>query len=132
MKPSLRSLDSSLTVNIISRLFIEDLANAKRPPILRSRLSLTYIYWIKVAIGLILGFIVASTRIPLLLGLSIAIFIYIALHYVLKWRIGEDRLEDMGGERKLVMEGIGSFFLAYIFASILFYTLLYPTQILYY
>lgn len=59
------------------------------------------------------------------MGLSIAIFVYIALHYLLKRRIGEN-LEDIGGERKLAMEGVGSFFLAYVFASILLYTLLYP------
>jgi hypothetical protein len=121
-------MDSSLTVKARSKLFIDDLVKAKHPPRSVSRLSLTYIYWIKVASGLLLGFIVASTRIPLLTGISIAIFVYIALHYILRRRIGESGLEDIGGERKLAMEGIGSFFLAYIFASILLYTLLYPVS----
>ncbi|MDW8061681.1 MAG: hypothetical protein RMJ00_03180 [Nitrososphaerota archaeon] len=125
MKPSLRNMDNSLTTKARSRLLIDDLVKARHPPIPRSRLSLTYIYWIKVASGILLGLIVASVRIPLLMGLSIAIFVYIALHYLLKRRIGEN-LEDIGGERKLAMEGVGSFFLAYVFASILLYTLLYP------
>ncbi|UCH31159.1 MAG: hypothetical protein JSV05_06525 [Candidatus Bathyarchaeota archaeon] len=95
--------------------------------------SLTAIYWIRVGLGLIAGFLCAAyvyfsnpgelaSLYTLLTGLSLALIFYIISYYFIKLRFFA-RIEKPS---KLMTQGIGIYFFAWIVSWILVVTMIMP------
>jgi zinc transporter ZupT len=88
----------------------------------------TIIYWTRTCLGVIAALIntllksVADINISFLNGLTIALLVYIATHYVFKALF----LTKVEKPSKIFTTGIGAYFLTWIVAWIVFYTLLNP------
>lgn len=95
---------------------------------------LTIIYWTRAVLGLVIGvlcgayvyFSVTSeltSLYTLLSGLSFAMLFYVATHYVIKFRFG-GKVEK---QSRLMFQGIGIYFFAWIVSWALVVTLLMPS-----
>jgi len=87
---------------------------------------LTIIYWSRVCFGILAGLICVLLRLdqatnPFLSGISAGIIVYIVSYYVLKWQF----VAKVEKPSKVLWMGIGAYFLTWIVAWTLFYTLLY-------
>ena len=83
----------------------------------------TIIYWTRACLGVVAALIStllnSVANISLLNGLTIALLVYIATHYVFKALF----LAKVEKPSKIFTTGIGAYFLAWIVAWIIFYTL---------
>ena len=86
----------------------------------------TIIYWTRVCLGVVAALIstllnpvTQKSSAPFLSGLTIALLVYIATHYVFKARF----LAKVEKPSKIFTTGIGAYFLTWIVAWIIFYTL---------
>jgi hypothetical protein len=95
---------------------------------------LNIIYWSRAALGIVIGILCGIyiyfsvsdelfSLFTLLTGVSFAMLFYLATYYVIKLKFF-GRIEK---PRKLVMQGIGIYFFAWIVAWTLIVTLLMPT-----
>jgi len=84
-------------------------------------------YWGRCAMGALLGALYAVCWRPdlgsFLTAMSFAIFGYLVSYFVLSIALGDHRVEMIGGKSKLQTLGIGIFFLSFLFAWILLYSL---------
>ncbi len=83
---------------------------------------LTMIYWGRLLLGLAVAGLCAAFNVGLL-GITFAVSIYLASYLVLRLHLG-DSPNIPGGPRKLVTEGIGTYFLVWLTAWTLLYTLI--------
>lgn len=81
------------------------------------------IYWGRLLLGLAVAGLCAAFKVGLL-GVTVAVSIYLASYLVLRLRFGESP-RIPGGPRKLVTEGIGTYFLVWLTAWTLLHTWLY-------
>jgi len=87
---------------------------------------LSIVYWSRVCFGILAALICAlgwsSARLfdSFLGGLSMAIIVYILTHYVLKWQF----VTKVEKPSKVFTTGIGTYFVTWIVAWTLFFTLL--------
>jgi hypothetical protein len=107
-------------------------------------LSLTVIdkiFWLRAALGVVAGTLAelltgckVMTPVPktgavcvggltpdYTTGILVAVFVYLATFYALKWTVGKKG--DKEFERKLYTTGVGSYALLFIFSWVLLYTL---------
>jgi len=84
---------------------------------------LSRIYWARLLLGLAVAGVCAAFSVGLL-GITIAVTIYLASYLFLRLRLGESP-NIPGGPRKLVTEGIGTYFLVWLTAWTLLNTWLY-------
>jgi len=79
----------------------------------------TLVYWGRCVMGAVVGAILAAFWRANLGGLltaaSVAIIAYVALSYLLRFMLGEHRVQLLGGGSKLNMIGVGIFFLSALF-----------------
>ena len=89
---------------------------------------LNIIYWSRVCFGIVAALIcvllidVEEVANPLISGMSIGILVYIFSYYILKWLF----MAKVENPSKVFTMGIGAYFLTWIVAWGLFYTLMYP------
>ena len=89
---------------------------------------LNIIYWSRVGFGIVAALICAllidvkEVANPLISGMSIGILVYIFSYYILKWLF----MAKVENPSKVFTMGIGAYFLTWIVAWGLFYTLMYP------
>jgi len=87
---------------------------------------LNIIYWSRVGFGVVAALIcvllidVKEATNPLISGMSIGILVYIISYYILKWRF----MAKVENPSKVFTMGIGAYFLTWIVAWGLFYTLM--------
>ncbi len=85
----------------------------------------TIIYWSRAILGMVAGIISALISSPgigslaFFNGISLALFIYIITYYVFKNRF----LAQFEKPQKIFTTGIGAYFLTWIVAWVIFYTL---------
>jgi len=86
----------------------------------------TIIYWTRACLGVIVAllsaFLSIVANISLLNGITIALLFYIITHYIFKSLF----LTKVEKPSKILTTGIGAYFLTWIVALIIFYTLLGP------
>jgi fatty acid desaturase len=86
----------------------------------------TQMYWIRVALGALIGALHAFFWRPplsIITSFSTVVSIYLLTYYFFR-KIYEGKLED---EKASWKEGIGSFFLAWLFSWFLLYNTLFPS-----
>ena len=83
---------------------------------------LSMIYWGRMLLGLAVGGLCAALNVGLL-GVTVAVSVYLVSYYLLKLRYGE-LAELENAPRRLVTEGIGAYFLTWLTAWTLLYTLI--------
>ncbi|MBS7609880.1 hypothetical protein KEJ19_04850 [Candidatus Bathyarchaeota archaeon] len=81
------------------------------------------IYWGRLLLGIAIGLLCALLNIKGLAAVLFSILIYAILYYILKLAFGLDS-ERLGGPRKLLLEGIGAYFLSWFVTWIMAYTIL--------
>ena len=86
---------------------------------------LNVVYWSRVGFGAVAALIcvllidVEKVANPLISGMSVGILVYLITYYILKWRFSI-KVEKPS---KVFTMGIGAYFLTWIVAWVLFYTL---------
>ncbi len=84
---------------------------------------LSVIYWTKVCLGIVAGALcVAIGFNNFLYGLFLSIYFYIITHYILKQLF----IAKVKESSKVLKTGIGAYFLTWIVAWIVFYSLTHP------
>jgi len=88
---------------------------------------LNIVYWSRVGFGVVAALICIALRIdtfpnPLISGLSMGLIVYILTYYILKW-LFTTKVEKPA---KIFTMGIGAYFITWIVAWALFYTLMFP------
>jgi len=87
------------------------------------RLSLaSKIYWLRLFLGMAVGLQCALLNIKGLAAVLFSIIIYAILYYILKLGFSIDS-ERLGGPRKLLLEGIGAYFLTWLVTWIMAYSI---------
>lgn len=86
---------------------------------------LTVVYWSRVGFGIIAALACTLLRSEFLTGLSFGILFYIVTYYLLKPLF----LAKVEKSSELVKMGIGAYFLSWILAWALFFTLMHPTAV---
>jgi len=85
------------------------------------------VYWIRVALGALLGIIYAAFWTQDLGGLlpafSIAVTFYFLSYYAIRIILGQYRVELLGGSSNVLKIGIGIYFVSWIFFWIFTYSL---------
>lgn len=85
------------------------------------------VYWARGLLGSLLGIIFAIFWRPnlgsVITAASIALLIFLISYYVIRWILGEVRVNILGGKSKVYTIGIGAYFTAWLFFWILVYTL---------
>ncbi|MGQ9460840.1 MAG: hypothetical protein ACUVRA_06390 [Candidatus Bathyarchaeaceae archaeon] len=86
---------------------------------------LSIIYWSRAGFGVLAALICILLRIdtypsPLTSGVSVALIVYMLTYYILKWKF----MAKVEKITKILTTGIGTYFLVWIVAWTLFYTLL--------
>jgi hypothetical protein len=87
---------------------------------------LNIVYWSRVGFGVVAALVcvflidVEKVANPLISGMSIAILVYIIAYYILKWQF----MTKVEKPSKVFTMGIGAYFLTWIVAWVLFYTLM--------
>ena len=88
---------------------------------------LNIIYWSRVGFGIVAASIcvllidVKKVPNPLISGMSVGILVYLITYYVFKWRF----MGKIEKPSKAFTMGIGAYFLTWIVAWVLFYTLIF-------
>jgi hypothetical protein len=87
---------------------------------------LNIIYWSRVGFGVVAALVctllidVENVASPLISGMSVGILVYLVTYYILKWQF----MTNVGKPSKVFTMGIGAYFLTWIVAWVLFYTLI--------
>jgi len=88
---------------------------------------LNIIYWSRVGFGVLAALVCAllidveKVDTPLISGMSVGILLYIITYYILKWQF----ITKVEKPSKVLTMGIGAYFLTWIVAWVLFYTLIF-------
>ncbi|MFB0502063.1 MAG: hypothetical protein ACETVP_06280 [Candidatus Bathyarchaeia archaeon] len=88
---------------------------------------LNIIYWSRVGFGVVAALVCAllidveNVGNPLISGMSVGILVYLATYYILKWQF----MAKVEKPSKVFTMGIGAYFLTWIVAWVLFYTLIF-------
>jgi len=90
---------------------------------------LNIIYWSRVGFGVVAALVcllligdVKNVTNPLISGMSVAILVYLITYYILKWLF----MVKVEKPSKVFTMGIGAYFITWIVAWSLFYTLMFP------
>jgi len=89
---------------------------------------LNIIYWSRVGFGVVAALVclllidVNEVTNPLISGMSVAILVYLITYYFLKWLF----MAKVEKPSKVFTMGIGAYFVTWIVAWSLFYTLMFP------
>ncbi len=84
--------------------------------------SLNIIYWSRVGFGIVAALVCTLLGIESLInGMSVAILVYIIAYYILKWQF----MTKVEKPSKVFTMGIGAYFLTWIVAWGLLYTLVF-------
>lgn len=88
---------------------------------------LNIIYWSRVGFGVLAALVCAllidveKVDTPLISGMSVGILVYLITYYILKWQF----ITKVEKPSKVFTMGIGAYFLTWIVAWVLFYTLIF-------
>jgi hypothetical protein len=83
---------------------------------------LNIIYWSRVGFGVVAASVCVLLGMDSLInGMSVAILVYIISYYILKWQF----MTKVEKPSKVYTMGIGAYFLTWIVAWVLFYTLIF-------
>ena len=88
---------------------------------------LNIIYWSRVGFGVVAALVcvflidVENVANPLISGMSVGILFYLVTYYILKWQF----MTKVEKPSKVGTMGIGAYFLTWIVAWVLFYTLIF-------
>jgi len=88
---------------------------------------LNIIYWSRVGFGVLAAvvctFLIDVDKVanPLISGMSVGILVYLVTYYILKWKF----MAKVEKTSKVFTMGIGAYFLAWIVAWVLFFTLIF-------
>ena len=88
---------------------------------------LNIIYWSRVGFGVLAALVcdllidVENVANPLISGMSVGILVYLITYYILKWQF----MAKVEKPSKMFTMGIGAYFLTWIVAWVLFYTLIF-------
>jgi len=88
---------------------------------------LNIIYWSRVGFGVLAALVCAllidveNVANPLISGMSVGILVYLITYYILKWQF----MAKVEKPSKMFTMGIGAYFLTWIVAWVLFYTLIF-------
>ena len=88
---------------------------------------LNIIYWSRVGFGVLAALVCAllinveEVANPLISGMSVGILVYLVTYYLIKWQF----MAKVEKQSKIFTMGIGAYFLTWIVAWVLFYTLIF-------
>lgn len=88
---------------------------------------LNIIYWSRVGFGVLAALLCAllinveEVANPLISGMSAGILVYLVTYYLIKWQF----MAKVEKQSKMFTMGIGAYFLTWIVAWVLFYTLIF-------
>ena len=88
---------------------------------------LNIIYWSRVGFGVLAALVCAllinveEVSNPLISGMSVGILVYLVTYYLIKWQF----MAKVEKQSKMFTMGIGAYFLTWIVAWVLFYTLIF-------
>ncbi|MEM1569623.1 MAG: hypothetical protein QXM89_03280 [Candidatus Bathyarchaeia archaeon] len=82
-------------------------------------MNFKYVYWIRFSLALAVALLSGFLKIWGIGGLLLAICIYVLTHYIFRSRVGEEV-----DSKKLLLEGMGTYFLVWLTAWTILYNFL--------